>query len=406
MKFILKLLPLVFFGVIIYSCCKDDEELAQRIPTDRGEQYIVDKAKIENYLKSHRMEIDPVTLEVTLIKLTQEQIDNPLLYEEEGIISLWGQDGTQANLPARQELIRKHDARDYRTTALTRIDDNVDYTLHYFVINEGGVSGGSQLDYKPHVYDSLLCGYKNWNLEKDVMMEREFAPRWFDLQNQIAVSAFRQIIPTINIASGFTENNGQVTFQNFGSVLVFVPSGLAYFSSGAGSNVQPFDCLGFQINAYNMKRKDSDFIVGNGTNLGARNDFIPNIFEFNHLDFNNIMIFDPVTKQTLDLWSFDSDGDGVPNFLDADDDGDSVLTRREIRKKYDGLTCSLPKWYDTNGIFQNVYNAIPYNEVVDDDGNPIRVHLNSGLKYNSFNMVGGVNTAIPPNDSNNCWPSN
>jgi hypothetical protein len=396
MKFILKLLPLVFFGVIIYSCCKDDEELAQRIPTDRGEQYIVDKAKIENYLKSHRMEIDPVTLEVTLIKLTQEQIDNPLLYEQEGIISLWGQDGTQANLPARQELIRKHDARDYRTTALTRIDDNVDYTLHYFVINEGGVSGGSQLDYKPHVYDSLLCGYKNWNLEKDVMMEREFAPRWFDLQNQIAVSAFRQIIPTINIASGFTENNGQVTFQNFGSVLVFVPSGLAYFSSGAGSNVQPFDCLGFQINAYNMKRKDSDFIVGNGTNLGARNDFIPNIFEFNHPeDFTDIVIFDPVTKVTLDLWSFDSDGDGVPNFLDADDDGDNVLTRREIRYRIQTdpgpppvFECKNPKWYNDTGLFQNQWEFIPVTPLLNSNGllnpNPGRkVHLNKEYKNNA-----------------------
>ncbi|MEZ4970157.1 MAG: hypothetical protein R2814_10995 [Flavobacteriaceae bacterium] len=46
-----------------------------------------------------------------------------------------------------------------------------------------------------------------------------------------------------------------------------------------------------------------------------------------------------------DLFNDDTDGDGIPNYLDADDDGDGVLTKDELG---DADNNGVPDYLDKN----------------------------------------------------------
>ena len=412
MKFILKLLPLVFFGVIIYSCCEDDEEIQLRPLEDRQARYNIDKVEIETFLKNHYIiEVEPSEIQSfeheVIIKPIPLPSPNP-----NNITTMWDD-------PRRRTVFLKNDLRDFTKSPPVLINDEVDYEIHYFDLNADEAPAINAIvglpidfDYKnhAHVTDSVFVNYKGTNIRDLNVFDKAVLPVWFNLNN--VLSGFRQIIPYIKMGVFDPSSTSPTPFNNIGSVLVVIPSGLGYFSSSAGNGIQPFDNLIFQINALRVKRTDwdNDGIINlfEGEVNNVNNEFIPTFFQqktFNVVNFlgNQVSI---TQNMVFDLWGNNTDNDNFSNFIDQDDDGDNVFTRREIRKRYDGLTCSLPKWYDTNGVFQNIYNAIPYNDVFDNEGNPIRVHLNSGLKYNFFNMLGGVNTAIPPNDSNNCWPSN
>ena len=89
-----------------------------------------------------------------------------------------------------------------------------------------------------------------------------------------------------------------------------IKSGLGYFGNGTG-NINPYSPLIFQVNLLTLNRTDHD------------NDSVPTILEDLDGDHN----FD----------NDDTDGDGFPNYLDADDDGDDVLTKDEYDVNGDGV---------------------------------------------------------------------
>ncbi|SDZ93983.1 hypothetical protein [Bizionia paragorgiae] len=89
-----------------------------------------------------------------------------------------------------------------------------------------------------------------------------------------------------------------------------------------------------------------------------------------------------------DLYDDDTDGDGIPNFLDADDDGDNVLTINE-RPNYtaaDGLSMAL----DTDG------DGIPDYLDDDDDGDGVltRDEENTTQDQNPTNDI--TNNTVGP----------
>ena len=128
MKFILKLLPLVFFGVIIYSCCKDDEEIQLPPPEDRQARYNIDKVEIETFLKNHYIiEVDPSEIQSfeheVIIKPIPLPSPNP-----NNITTMWDD-------PRRRTVFLKNDLRDFTKSPPVLINDEVDYEIHYFDLN-------------------------------------------------------------------------------------------------------------------------------------------------------------------------------------------------------------------------------------------------------------------------------
>lgn len=380
MKLISKLLIVAFLGFIVYACCKDEDTGPELTPIqDRSEQYVIDKAKIETYLQTHYIDdsaTDPGTQEVFVKPIPENNPDN--------LTSMW--DDTR-----RRTIYLKNDMRDFSVFPPALINDPVDYAVHYFSINpaapaiEPNTTLPTDFNYEnhAHVTDSLFLNYKGWKTRDNQVFDKAVTPVWFNLRS--VVSGFRQISPYVKVGEFDSNSSSPIPFNNFGSVIVVIPSGLAYYANPVGSGLLLYENLVFQINALRIKRADWD------------NDGIPNIFDIKELNAPYVPNFfqtktfkvmvngsaQQVTQNMIyDLWTDnDTDGDGAPNFIDNDDDGDGVLTRREIRKKY-GPTdrCGLPFWYDANAVFHNFYEDIISN-------NGKKVHLDNVVKYNFPNYI-------------------
>ncbi len=288
----------VLFSVI--SCKKDDGTDSTFELRDRAEVYTEDIAEIEAYLQDNYLEVDG-SLNGTVTK-----IDN-------GQTSIWD----QTTYPL-QSIIVKNDVR--TSNFVTGVSaDVVDYKLYYIILNEGGGSFPSQVD-------STFVAYKGWDLENEVF-DQNNQGIWFTYPqttavDPISISGFRQILTKIKTPESITENTstGVVTHTNYGTALVFIPSGLAYFSGSIGG--KSYNPIAFQVKLYNKKENDQD------------RDRVKSIYE----DINgNGNFFDD-----------DTDGDNIPDFLDVDDDGDGVITKTEIKSSAAGV---LPTtYYDFNVI--------------------------------------------------------
>ena len=181
-------------------------------------------------------------------------------------------------------------------------ENEVDYKLYYYVVNEGGkdeqnndVGNGS-----PSVIDSVYVNYYGQRIVNTDSLSVSFDQGkgiWFMLSGVIRGWSY-----------GFTHfkggknvtGNGPISYVFGGKGLLFIPSGLAYRNGGGGS-ILPNEPLMFNIDLFDLvPETDTD------------QDGIPSIFE--DIDGDG------------KPWNDDTDGDFIANMFDIDDDGDGVLT--------------------------------------------------------------------------------
>ena len=288
MKQINKYLLFILGLNLLVSCGPDDGNVNIPPPRERQVVYDEDILEIENYLRSTYLTIDS-DMNVTIDSIPDGGSQ----------VSIWDQTAYPL-----QSITVKNDSRSSLRVG-GRIDDNVDYKLYYIVLNEGGGNTPTQVD-------STLVAYKGWNFKNEVFDQNNTGV-WFtfpDSQNS-SISGFRQILSTIKSAVSSSEGaNGFIDFENFGNVIVFIPSGLAYFNLNQ-PNIGSYNPIAFQVKLLSIKERDHDL----------------DRVDSKHEDLNN----------NNDYFDDDTDGDGIPNFLDRDDDGDGVLTKREIQINNNGV---------------------------------------------------------------------
>lgn len=280
MKKGLLLLVTVLFAGMMGSCKKDDNGAQLVPPRDLAEQYATDIADIEEYLQTHYMVVGAEN-RVSVFPIPEGGSQTPI----------WD----QTQYPLQHRIVKN----DSRLNNLTdgRVDDPVDYKLYYIILNEGGGE-------RPSKIDSTYVSYRGWKISDNTQFDEAVNPFWFTFETT-AVSGFRQFSEMLNTAENFEQNtDGTTTFSNYGSGVVFIPSGLAYFNAGPPA-IGSYQPLVFQINMMTVRRRDHD------------RDGIPSYLEM----YNG---------QT-DPFLQDTDGNRIPDFLDIDDDGDGHLTRNEIR---------------------------------------------------------------------------
>lgn len=273
----------ILLALAIVSCKDNDDAPSGVPPNDRTEQYATDIALIEEYLQTNYMTVDG-DLNATFDSIPANGTQ----------ISVWN----QTDYPLQSITVKNDDRMSIRTDG--NVSDDVEYKLYYILLNEGGGEN-------PITIDSSFVDYRGWNL-RNAEFDRTSTPVWisFPLSN-VFISGFRQILPVMKTAESILENSdGSVNYINSGKCIVFIPSGLAYFNTPQGPNLPSYSNLVFQIN---LKTKhsidhDSDRILSHLELYGTETDYF---------------------KQ-------DSDGDFIPDFLDADDDGDGFLTRNEFKK--------------------------------------------------------------------------
>jgi FKBP-type peptidyl-prolyl cis-trans isomerase FkpA len=281
-------LLIAIFLVVGISCSPDDPDFQPVPERDRTEQQVVDNDSLVGYLQTHYYNfaelqaLDNITVsDIVITELPKDDNGNylPLPDPNDNRI-LWG----DANL----------------VTKTTTFQD-IEYTYYILNLNQG--SGES----RPNFSDNVRVRYSG-NLQNDFIFDSTPNPIVFDLTN--VIPGWNRVLPEFNAAETFSINpDGTVQYFNYGVGVMFIPSGLAYFATPP-VGVPVYSNLIFKFELYQTEVLDHD------------NDGVPSYMEDLNGDFN--------------LFNDDTDGNNIPNFLDADDDGDGVPTRDEIIIREDG----------------------------------------------------------------------
>jgi hypothetical protein len=282
------------FVVVFASCKKDDDGDTVTIEIrDRGEQQISDNDSIINYLQTHyynKSDFNGSNTNLNLADIKITEITDEIISSDADSLLI-------------NAVLTK-----------TAVYEDTDYQFYVLRLNEGG---GTDM---PTFADNVVVTYEGFTLDNEVFDSRVNAlgDNPFDLVSLI--QGWRLVLPDFKTAESYTENgDGTVNFENSGLGVMFLPSGLAYFSSSLpGSSYAPL-VFKFELIATFQNDHDGDGIPSYLEDLYDA-DGLPGsdaVFEVN---------FDDLTDDTDD----DTDGDGSPNYFDTDDDGDGILTEDEI----------------------------------------------------------------------------
>jgi len=278
---------------------------------DRGEQQIIDRDSLLGYLNTHYYN-------------SSVFIGNPNPSMNDLIITklLEGE-----AIPVDHTLLMN--AIETKTTLFA----DVDYEYYILRLSQGG--GLEQ----PNFSDNIRVIFSG-NLLNELIFDNAVSPTDFDLTT--LVTGWSRVLPEFNIAETFIENSdGTISFTNVGVGVMFLPSGLGFFADSPSSSIPIYSNLIFKFDLYQTEILDHDF------------DGVPSYLE--DLDGN------------LSLGLDDTDEDGIPNFIDRDDDGDGTLTINEDLEDIDPNVDS-----NCDGILDNDLDGDgdPTNDDTDGDGAP------------------------------------
>ncbi len=179
--------------------------------------------------------------------------------------------------------------------------NDIDYNLYYYKFQEGTTVN-------PKFVDSVLVKYdlRGISNSKTITDSYQVNTGWFDLLGTIP--AWKEAIVKFKGGEKNTLPNGPLSYHNTGQGVLFIPSGLAYKDAGR-ANIPSNAILLYYIDLWDSKHIDHD------------GDSILTIHEMDS------------TKVGDEALNIDTDGDGVKNFADNDDDNDFIPTRYEDKNK-------------------------------------------------------------------------
>ncbi|MEN9908959.1 MAG: hypothetical protein RLZZ540_2108 [Bacteroidota bacterium] len=299
---------LIITSLSLFSCSKDDNSVTAEPLRDFQEQFTTDNTTIEEYLKSYYIDVvnapgQPEDQDVVFTKIPTGGSQS----------SIWSYLGSSTFPKLKTKEVKLHD---------------ITYVVYYLILREG--TGD-----RPCNVDGVLSAYKGDYLyrtaavaEKPATATTAYVPA---VPSQLLASQFEKVIypqtflnlyetitgwsevfPEFKTGDAPISNvDGTVTYNNFGAGVMFLPSGLGYYSSGSGS-IPSYAPLVFSFKLYTIKRSDLD------------NDGIPSYLEDLNGD-NYVRTFAAGVANPDDF-----DKDGIPDYLDIDDDADSYTTRSEI----------------------------------------------------------------------------
>jgi hypothetical protein len=278
----------------LFSCTKNNDSAEVAPPREYSVQYATDLNDIEEYLKTYYIEVknNPGSVDdqdVTITKIPEGGVQK----------SIW-------------------DQTDYQLTSREVSLHDITYKVYYLVLREG--TGSS-----PCNVDGVLSSYKGDYLEQEVVsnVSSLTATRFEEVkypQQMISlfstIKGWSEIFPKFKTGTFTANNDGTVSYNDFGAGVMFIPSGLGYYSSGTGV-IPTYAPLVFSFKLYALERSDQD------------NDGVLSYQEDNG---DGYMSFLAAGVDNPD----DTDKDGIPDFADVDDDGDSFSTKSEIKNPATG----------------------------------------------------------------------
>ena len=298
-------------GVVsLFSCSKNDAAEIEP-PRDYAVQYATDNTDIEEYLKTNYITVT----------------DHPGFADD--------QDVTITKIPTGGTQKSIWDQTTYELKSRNVSLHSITYKLYYLVLREG-------IGQSPCNVDGVLTAYKGDYLSRvakdnvstltaTAFEEVKFPTAMIDLNN--VIRGWKEIYPQFKSGTYTSNSDGTISYKDFGSGVMFVPSGLAYYDTGKGS-ISAYAPLVFSFKLYEIQRLDHELVIG-GASIIPAPDGVKSFQE--DLDGDGYVW----TKGELPTDAInpdDSDGDGIPNFLDVDDDGDGYSTKTEIKNPATGLS--------------------------------------------------------------------
>ena len=274
----LSVIALVLIGTVV-SCSKDDNNT---VPLrDYNEQYVTDITAIDDFIDHYSMAVSP-DFDVTFTKITAQNPGTPLRNQSE------------FNLQVKYVKVDDHNITS------GDVGHENEYKVYYISLREGA-------NENPSYVDSAYVSYKGVTIDNDTFDQTQ-NPSWFRLYE--TVKGWQEIVPLFK--TGFYTSGGgpdPVSFTDFGAGVLFIPSGLGYYNQPK-ANIPSYSPL-----IFNFK-----------------------LFELNHIDhdLDGILSKDEVTSEFPDPADYDSDGDGTANLFDVDDDGDGIMTKYELHRDSSG----------------------------------------------------------------------
>lgn len=281
---------LILISIIGFMSCNndDDGDLVVVEIRDRTEQQVADNDSILKYLNNHYYNSSDFT-DSTLANIDDlvitELLENQTLPVGHTMLI------DAVGLP--KEIV-------YQET---------DYEMYILNLNTGGGTDS------PTFADDVRVRYEGFLLDNTVF-DSAVTPVDFDLTTLIP--AWRKVLPDFNTAVSFVDgSDGTVDYMNYGVGVMFVPSGLAYFSSST-SGITAYTPIIFKFELLQTSQNDHD------------NDGVPSYLE-DLPDENGIKDgeFTVNFNDLTDQYDDDTDGNSVPDYVDTDDDGDGILTINE-----------------------------------------------------------------------------
>ena len=163
----------------------------------------------------------------------------------------------------------------------------------------------------PTIADKVYITYKGMFLD-GYSFDQKDQQIWFS--GLTTVQGFYELYPFIKRGTWEVDPaTGLVSYDGFGTAVAIMPSALGYYGSQSSPGGRLYAPLIFAVDLYTFATADHD------------EDSVPTIVE--DIDGNHHFTDD----------TDDTDGDGIPNYLDNDDDGDGILTIDEYDVDADGV---------------------------------------------------------------------
>jgi FKBP-type peptidyl-prolyl cis-trans isomerase FkpA len=310
---------LLLAGIAIVSCNKSDDDTPTVPLHDYTEQYKADNDSIVKYLKTNYIQEVTANMDIKIAKIPAG--------------------GAQASI--WDQTVYPLESRDVYNHGVT-------YKVYYLTLRKGtGLA--------PCNTDRINASYEGSLLNGTVFDSSNGIGTTFDLfvySTAPVIDGWGEIFPKFKTGNYTTAANGEVTYEDFGAGVMFLPSGLAYFGSAKG-DIPAYSPLVFSFKLFGIQRLDHDIQTVNGQLVSAP-DGVPDYLEdINHdgyvYDGRDLVRYPVLPANLID----DTDGDGVADFLDFDDDGDGYTTRFELTKPDGAPNTGISKYYPFDPILDN-----------------------------------------------------
>jgi hypothetical protein len=157
----------------------------------------------------------------------------------------------------------------------------------------------------------MLVAYRGTRLDDTQFDYNPYPQSLFSMAG--VVEGWQEVLQLFNGGIYVDEPNSPnpARYTNYGAGVMFIPSGLGYYNQVSG-NLGSYQSMVFTFKMYQVQYGDLD------------NDGIESRYENDPAD------------PTKDLGMVDTDGDNIPDYLDADDDGEHN-DAREVHLVLDGV---------------------------------------------------------------------